>query len=246
MNITLATVVVFVSSSITNGQALPVTNYLGFVVVELFTSEGCSSCPPADAVLTDIAHKYPGHVIPLSFHVDYWDRLGWKDRYSSSAFSNRQYKYASAAHSDGVFTPEVIVNGKSHFVGSKQQEIEAEISKSLSVSLPSSIDFQVKTSNGGKQVAVSYQCTAAKGQLINIALVQRQSMDKISSGENSGRRLIHTNNVRDLIISKNIAGTVYFTIPAELSAGDCAIAIFTQWEQTMAITASTELISINK
>src|ERR1700736_5991387 len=90
------------------------------VVVELFTSEGCSSCPPADELLGHLSHDLSAKnilVIPLGFHVDYWDGLGWKDRFSSAGFTQRQAQYARALKVDGPYTPEMVVDGAVEFVG---------------------------------------------------------------------------------------------------------------------------------
>src|SRR5437764_14523810 len=83
------------------------------VVVELFTSQGCSSCPPADQLVSEIAHdaSLRGRVIPLTFHVDYWDRLGWRDPFSSAEWSRRQYAYVHALHVNSAYTPQIVVGG---------------------------------------------------------------------------------------------------------------------------------------
>ena len=91
------------------------------VVLELFTSEGCSSCPLADNLLPQLA-SLDAAVIPLSFHVDYWNRLGWKDPFSSAAFSDRQREYGQHFNSDGVYTPQLVVNGEYEMVGSDRRK----------------------------------------------------------------------------------------------------------------------------
>src|SRR5260221_13852506 len=97
-------------------SAAPATS----VVVELFTSEGCESCPPADVLLQQLASAQPVagvQIIPLSLHVDYWDQLGWKDRFSSAALTNRQRIYGARFNADHIYTPQMVVDGRAAFVG---------------------------------------------------------------------------------------------------------------------------------
>src|SRR5271170_2274982 len=96
------------------------------VVLELFTSQSCSSCPPADALLKQLSASDPD-LLPLSFHVDYWDYLSWKDTYSSPAYTNRQKTYAQALGQNGVFTPQLIVNGTTSVVGSNENDVDQAI-----------------------------------------------------------------------------------------------------------------------
>ena len=102
------------------------TGYKNVAVLELFTSQGCSSCPPADRLLGTYTSKE--NVIVLSFHVDYWNRLGWIEPFSSKAFTERQYKYASAMNT-GVYTPQLVINGQSEMVGSDESKISATVKK---------------------------------------------------------------------------------------------------------------------
>jgi hypothetical protein len=104
------------------------------VVVELFTSQGCSSCPAADKNLADLIEKAEAKgqlIIGLSFHVDYWNYIGWKDPYSKSDFTERQRKYASHLNSESVYTPQMIVNGEKEFVGSDKSSATTQITKAL-------------------------------------------------------------------------------------------------------------------
>src|SRR5215831_4626337 len=98
-----------------------------FAVLELFTSEGCSSCPPADRLLPQLAND--PNIIPLSFHVDYWDRLGWKDSFSNSEFSDRQKEYAKRFKLSSIYTPQLVVNGEFEMVGTNRSSAEAAIKK---------------------------------------------------------------------------------------------------------------------
>src|SRR5262249_22204116 len=106
----------------------------GVAVVELFTSEGCSSCPPADDLLIEIARdarQAKRAVYPLAFHVDYWDDLGWKDPYGSGVYSKRQGDYVAAFGGEGPYTPEMVVNGRVGFVGSRREQARREIARAL-------------------------------------------------------------------------------------------------------------------
>src|SRR3954466_5137404 len=101
------------------------------VVVELFTSQGCSSCPPADALIHDITGDpaLRGRVIPLAFHVDYWDSLGWRDPFSSKEWSERQVRYARTMHLSSAYTPQAVVRGTREFVGSNRSALSAALEK---------------------------------------------------------------------------------------------------------------------
>jgi hypothetical protein len=105
----------------------------GFAVLELFTSEGCSSCPPADELLAKIQKEAQGKdIYLLAYHVDYWDRLGWKDVFSNADYSKRQEQYGRWFNSSQIYTPQLIVNGKAEFVGSNEAAIRNAISDQLS------------------------------------------------------------------------------------------------------------------
>src|SRR5438105_829629 len=101
------------------------------VVVELFTSQGCSSCPPADALIHGIANDpaMRGRVIPLAFHVDYWDSLGWRDPFSSAEWTQRQARYARTMRLSSAYTPQAVVNGTREFVGSNRSALSAALEK---------------------------------------------------------------------------------------------------------------------
>ena len=104
----------------------------GFAVLELFTSEGCSSCPPADELLAKIQMESEGKPIYIvAYHVDYWDRLGWKDMFSNADYSKRQTQYGQWLHTSSIYTPQLIVNGKAEFVGSNELAIRGAIAAQL-------------------------------------------------------------------------------------------------------------------
>jgi len=128
----------------------PSLHATGFAVVELFTSEGCSSCPPADEILAKIAREYPDNVYVLGFHVDYWDRLGWRDIYSSADYTHRQQKYAQLFNLNSIYTPQAIVNGKHEFVGSNESSLRSAIEEGLAATPP------------GGQISLSAKCDDGK------------------------------------------------------------------------------------
>jgi hypothetical protein len=170
----------------------------GFVVLELFTSEGCSSCPPADNLLAKIQKESDGKPIYiLAYHVDYWDRLGWKDMFSSADYSKRQILYGKWLNTSSVYTPQVIVNGKAEFVGSNESAIRNAISVQLALKPKTELKFQVRQDN--QKLMVQYQATnAAKNDNLLIAVLQKKAETKVERGENAGHILEHVQIVRKL------------------------------------------------
>jgi hypothetical protein len=164
-----------------------------FVVVELFTSQGCSSCPPADEILRGLAKK--DNVFPLSFHVTYWNRLGWKDSFSQKIFDERQYEYGSRFALNGVYTPQVVINGKAEMVGSRETQIGKKIGEMLNNSSPFSITLSKEIKD--KSLIINYKINkSAKNYDLNITMVESGIATKIQRGENEGRTLKHDNVVR--------------------------------------------------
>lgn len=164
------------------------------VVVELFSSQGCNSCPPADRLLTEI-RAMPG-VLALTLHVDYWDYLGWKDTLAHSEFSQRQYDYAKARGDMDVFTPQMVVNGEKQMVGSQRSEVFAVLEQSRRAAWPVAVSID----DGGKELAVSLGAAAAgmEGTLWVMPILERTSV-KIEKGEMAGREITYVNVVRKLV-----------------------------------------------
>lgn len=175
-----------------NGQTNP-------VVIELFTSQGCSSCPSADKNLSEIlqqAKKEGREVYGLSFHVDYWNNIGWKDPYSSKEFTARQRKYGDDLNLGSIYTPQMIVNGKDEFVGSNKNESLKAVEAALKQKPVYQIlikDMQVKNGVLNFQYALDKR---PNGEIINMAIVERDLENYVPRGENSGRKLHHDNVVR--------------------------------------------------
>jgi hypothetical protein len=161
------------------------------VVVELFTSQGCSSCPPADAFLTDLAHQRRD-VLPLAFHVTYWDSLGWKDPYSLDAATARQRDYARHLGDDGVYTPQMVVDGTTGFVGSNRSQGLSTISSAARKPVPISLD------RDGQDLLIKVGAGAGQAKVLLVGFDTAHETP-VGRGENSGRKLLESNIVRSLI-----------------------------------------------
>ncbi len=213
----------------------------GFVVAELFTSEGCSSCPPADALAARLLEKFPENVFVLGFHVDYWDYLGWKDNFSNSAYSHRQQQYANIFHLNSIYTPQLVINGSEEFVGSSQSKLYTAVDQNLSLKQKNTIN--VSASISGEQINVNYTATdLSKRSKLNFALVQLHAASKVQRGENSGSILKHVNVVRDFVTipASQINGRLQFSLPADLTKIDLVIIAFAQDDISWKITSASK------
>lgn len=188
------------------------------VVVELFTSEGCSSCPPADELLGRLRQDLSAkniQVIPLGFHVDYWNSLGWKDRFSSAEFTQRQEQYTRSLKVDGPYTPEMVVDGGVEFVGNDAGQAQRTIRQQAS-QLETA---QVKIAPAGAdQLTIQVKGPASSGNaLVMLAITEDNLTTRVGAGENGGRTLHHAAVVREL---KEVGmlhnGTMETTVPLKL------------------------------
>lgn len=180
------------------------------VLVELFTSEGCSSCPPADRLLQALeTQKIPGaEVIVLSEHVDYWDHLGWRDPFSKAQFSQRQTDYSRMFKNNGIYTPQMVVNGRVEFVGNNSQLAVKEISGAIgrSVATIRGETVGIETQENGKAVATVQLAVGDLPQMspkdeleLMLAVSETGLRSRPKNGENSGAALEHTGVVRTLV-----------------------------------------------
>jgi len=203
------------------------------VVVELFTSEGCSSCPPADALLGRLreAKLADGvEIAPLGLHVDYWNQQGWIDRFSSDAYTRRQQKYAERFRIEGPYTPQMVVDGQLQFTGNDanraQQAILQEAQRpqpaqiQISPGEPDSVQIQVKTG------------AAAAGEVM-LAVTEDNLATKVGAGENGGRELHHWAVVRELrSIGRLHDGSFESSVPLKLKKDwkreDLRVVVFVQ------------------
>jgi hypothetical protein len=189
------------------------------VMVELFTSEGCSSCPPADALLGHLRQDLAGkniQVIPLGFHVDYWNSLGWKDRFSSAEFSHRQEQYARSLGVDGPYTPQMVVDGALEFVGSDAGQAQRAISRAASQ--PATAEVKISTSTADQLTVQVKAPVSANGASVMMAITEDNLSTKVGGGENGGRQLHHAAVVRDLrLLGRLQNGSFESSAPANLA-----------------------------
>jgi hypothetical protein len=216
----------------------------GFAVVELFTSEGCSSCPPADAVVAKIQKESEGKPIYiLAYHVDYWNRLGWKDAFSSADYSDRQKQYAAWLHStDGIYTPQIVVNGKTEFVGSEENTLRSNLKTDLATNALSHISLS-NIQTDGQKIKLQYQTGGiTQNAVLQLAVVQRSAQTEVKAGENNGRTLSHVQIVRALqtVKLKHADGTAEISVPKEVNIHGAELIAFLQDSTNGAITGAAK------
>ncbi len=218
-----------------------------FAVVELFTSEGCSSCPPADELLSSLAKDArregrPVHL--LAFHVDYWDRLGWKDPYADGAFTERQRGYAEHFASRGAYTPQMIVNGTTEFVGSNRTQASRAIDDALKRKATTAVKLAGLTRTASV-VTLDYSVTPVPANaVLHLALVERGLVTKVRDGENAGRSLRHDNVVRHfqtLALADSGQGEAVIQIPSSLRAEHSSVIAYVQHAEGRSVLGATSV-----
>ncbi len=219
-----------------------------FAVVELFTSEGCSSCPAADTNLTAIinrSEKNNTRIFGLSYHVDYWNRLGWTDPFSLAKATERQQIYARVFSQNQVYTPQMIVNGKTQFVGSNTKQSRATITSALQAKPRSQVGVRVTSSNSAFTATVKTRNTDSS-DLILVALVQHHGQQQVPRGENAGTNLKHSNIVRDFRVAELTKGdpVIHFSRPDNIKPQQLKIVAFVQSRPTAEITSAIA-VSVN-
>ena len=203
-------------------------------IVELFTSEGCSSCPPADKLIGKAQSSFNDKTIVLSYHVDYWDRLGWKDPYSKSIFSDRQRAYANHLKESSVYTPQIIVNGETALVGSDQKALWNAIntysnSETKEITIT---NIQVNTNHISFDYAFK---NLQKNEELIFELVLKSATSQVKNGENKGATLVHTNVVREIAIANNSKGVITIPLPLNFIKENYTIVAFKQTKSTLKI-----------
>jgi hypothetical protein len=224
----------------------------GVAVVELFTSEGCSSCPPADRLLGELAagaRRDGKPVYALAFHVDYWDNLGWKDPFASREFSQRQRDYAQGFPGAGVYTPQMIVNGKTQLVGSDGDAAKRAIREALEN--PARVNVVATAAPGAPgetDVAAHAEATGSAPDWaqvdFRIALVERGLETSVKRGENAGRTLKHENVVRAFVTERaggdDHAAKATLKVPEHAPIERCSVIVYAQDRQTRQILGATQ------
>ncbi|PWR11208.1 DUF1223 domain-containing protein [Micromonospora acroterricola] len=221
----------------------------GFAVVEMFTSQGCSSCPPAEEVLTEIdrdARANGQPVFALGFHVDYWDDLGWRDPFADAAYTARQQAYARAFGSGHLYTPQMVVNGTVEFVGSDRRRaattIGAALTSAATTPLALSVQDGAPDTGDERTVVMDYQTERLPERaVLNVAIVERGLESQVARGENAGRTLRQDNVVRAFTSLGLEAdrGRVTLQAPPDLDRRQATVVGYVQKDGDKAIVAAT-------
>ncbi len=216
----------------------------GFAVVELFTSEGCSSCPPAESLMKGLSDTYKGRsVYFVEYHVDYWNKLGWKDQFSKADFTAHQYFYGSLFHLNSVYTPQAVINGSFECVGSNESKITAAINDQLS-SLSAEKQVLHITANAHQIMASIEKESLQKDEVAVMVVVGDQATVSISRGENSGLKLVHHNIALERIETAQ-SGSFSTEYNIDNFTGNIAVLSFVQNKQTGKVR-SANIVPISK
>ena len=214
-----------------------------FAVIELFTSQGCSSCPAADRLLSQTiaeAEKNGNKIFALSFHVDYWNRLGWTDPFSDKKYSRRQQNYVTQMNLSSAYTPQMIVNGSSEFVGSNKVALEKALVKSLNEKPITGFKTLSAYTQMNNPLCIKYELEGSySGCKINFALVSLKETTSVKRGENIGHDLKSENVVRQFISLDAAAnGEMKFEISPEPPLNNLAVIAYIQQSDLKIIGAA--------
>ncbi len=217
-------------------MATPVFAQNSPVVVELFTSQGCSSCPPADELLHALADR--DDVIALALHVDYWDYIGWKDEFADPRNADRQRAYATKAGRRSIYTPEMIVNGLTDIVGAKPMEI----SKAIAVhkEYPATVTVSLERSGDEVQITAETLRRATGPMLVQLLRYKPNREARITRGENAGRTISYANVTQDWKVLAEWDGRTPLSMSA-MAPGKDPIVVLIQAEQMGPILAAAQL-----
>jgi len=203
------------------------------VVVELFTAEGCSSCPPADALLATLNQRgvvNGAEVLALGEHVDYWNHLGWTDRFSSPTFTQRQESYAKRFGLSSAYTPQMVIDGRFEAAGNDPGLVEREISRAAGLAKTATVTLSW---TGGSALQVAVEGAGDEPSAVLLAVTEDSLTSSVARGENGGRTLRHSAVVRELSTLGSTSagmfrGTVPLTLLASWKAPDLRVVVFVQ------------------
>ncbi|MTH14788.1 DUF1223 domain-containing protein [Flavobacterium sp. LC2016-01] len=228
----------------TEKTKLETTSSNSFAVVELFTSEGCSSCPPADALLVKLEEQAKDkNIYVLAYHVDYWDRLGWKDQFSSNEFTKRQQKYQDWLNLFVIYTPQFIMNGTLEFAGYNEMGLSEKVSDVLQTKQSGNLKLTANIAKSSLNIDFKTD-DIQKDSSLFIAVIQKQGISKVERGENSGTTLHHVQIVRELKsfpINKT-EGSITIEKPSNFNETEWEIIGFIQNTTTGKIVKATKTI----
>jgi len=238
--------------SSTSGQdkdsKIPNDPATGFALVELFTSEGCSSCPPADAVLADLVHdakKNNRRVYCIAFPVDYWNKLGWTEPHGDALHTKRQQEYSKVLRTEQIYTPQMIMNGTEEFVGSNKAKAQKSIGVALDQKVATTLTLGLEKPPGAGGVTIAYDIgSAPKTAVLNVAVVESGLVSKVTRGENAGQTLAHENVVRvftTVAIDRTGKGTVELKFPDGLDRKKSQVIAYVQNPETKAIVGASSI-----
>ena len=193
----------------------------GSVVIELYTSQGCSSCPPADEMLYDLAKR--DGVIALALHVDYWDYLGWKDGFARPQFTSRQHGYAQAARATTVYTPQMVINGQDMVVGSRAMQVMDALENHRGHVMPVSVSL----SRRGDVLRIVAETEAYGDFIVQMVRYLPEATVDVRHGENAGRTLTYSNIVTSWEAISRWDGRAPFAMEIEV-AGDSPVVVLVQ------------------
>lgn len=229
------TTCLFVAASLSLAMASSARADDELVVVELFTSQGCSSCPPADALISELSEMEG--VLPLSLHVDYWDYIGWKDEFAQPSFTKRQRDYARAAGKRTVYTPQMIVQGRDHVVGLKPMRLVNAIERRRAIAQQVPVELVARVIGDIMTITVEPQGDLPPNMVVQLVRFDPHERVEIRRGENAGRVVDYTNIVTEWTPLAEWSGDAPLRIEAPISGPDEA-AVVVQSRDAGAIVAA--------
>jgi len=242
------------AAAATGGKTVALPEDGGPVVLELFTSQGCSSCPPADRVLSrlglDAATR--DRVVPLAFHVDYWNRLGWRDPFSAAEWSARQFAYQRVLD-DGAYTPQLVIDGRTHVNGARAGDVLTRLAEALRRASATRLSLESREAGAGRlAVEAALEVTAevdARRLDVLVALFENGIVTEVGAGENAHRTLTDDFVVRrldrafrlDPVVGAGGHGSVSFSLDSSWNPGRLGVAAFAQDPRSMRIYGAAVL-----